>query len=183
MCITDDDFPRQRAFLYLSEIKQKFLATYGLTAATALPYSMNSEFSRVMSTEMKKCNESGDYDSIQRVQGQIDELKDIMVKNIENITARGERLELLVNKSDNLRDNVRNNFNSYFIHFTIIINFYWSLSGCFLSSNESQSGPSIVLAQRSNVFPSGSFANLFRLHRHQHVLRRSNVVEMRLNES
>jgi vesicle-associated membrane protein 7 len=107
MCISDDEFPRQRAFLYLSEIKQKFLATYGLTAATALPYAMNTDFSRIMSAEMKKCNESGDYDSIQRVHGQIDELKDIMVKNIENITARGERLELLVNKSENLRNNVR----------------------------------------------------------------------------
>jgi len=108
MCISDDEFPRQRAFLYLSEIKQKFLATYGLTAATALPYAMNTEFARIMASEMKKCNESGEYDSIQRVHGQIDELKDIMVKNIENITTRGERLELLVNKSENLRNNVRN---------------------------------------------------------------------------
>ncbi|KAG5683108.1 hypothetical protein PVAND_012410 [Polypedilum vanderplanki] len=81
------------------------ITTYGLTAATALPYAMNTEFSRVMSAEMKKCNESGEYDSIQRVHGQIDELKDIMVKNIENITTRGERLELLVNKSESLRNN------------------------------------------------------------------------------
>lgn len=67
---------------------------------------MNTEFSRVMATEMKNCNESKEYDSLTRVHGQIDELKDIMVKNIENVTARGERLELLVNKSENLRNNV-----------------------------------------------------------------------------
>lgn len=67
---------------------------------------MNTEFARIMSTEMKKCSETGEYDNIQRAQGQIDELKDIMVKNIENIVSRGERLELLVNKSENLRDNV-----------------------------------------------------------------------------
>lgn len=106
MCITDDEFERSRAFIFLSEIKKKFLATYGLTAATALPYAMNTDFARVLSTEMKTCNESREYDSISRVHGQIDELKDIMVKNIENITSRGERLELLVNKSENLRDNV-----------------------------------------------------------------------------
>jgi vesicle-associated membrane protein 7 len=105
MCITDDEFERSRAFIYLSEIKRKFLATYGLTAATALAYAMNTEFSRVIASEMKTCNESREYDSITRVHGQIDELKDIMVKNIENVTARGERLELLVNKSENLRDN------------------------------------------------------------------------------
>lgn len=106
MCITDDEFERSRAFLFLSEIKKKFLSTYGLTAATALPYAMNTDFSRVIANEMKACNESRDYDSISRVHGQIDELKDIMVKNIENVTARGERLELLVNKSENLRNNV-----------------------------------------------------------------------------
>jgi len=105
MCITDDEFERTRAFIYLSEIKKKFLTTYGLTAATALPYAMNTEFSRVIANEMKSCNESREYDSITRVHGQIDELKDIMVKNIENVTARGERLELLVNKSENLRNN------------------------------------------------------------------------------
>lgn len=107
MCITDDEFERSRAFIYLSEIKKKFLSTYGLTAATALPYAMNTEFSRVIANEMKTCNESKEYDSLTRVHGQIDELKDIMVKNIENVTARGERLELLVNKSENLRNNVR----------------------------------------------------------------------------
>lgn len=126
MCISDDEFPRQRAFLFLSEIKQKFLATYGLTAATALPYAMNTDFSRVMSAEMRSCNESGDYDSIQRAQGQIDELKDIMVKNIENIVARGERLELLVNKSENLRDNV-----SILLFKVILVNFL-ILIGCII---------------------------------------------------
>jgi vesicle-associated membrane protein 7 len=112
MCITDDEFERSRAFLFLAEIKKKFLSTYGLTAATALPYAMNTEFSRVMSNEMKTCNESKEYDSLTRVHGQIDELKDIMVKNIENVTARGERLELLVNKSENLRNNVRASLDS-----------------------------------------------------------------------
>lgn len=74
--------------------------------ATALAFSMNSEFSKAISSEMRKCNDSKEYDSISRVHGQIDELKDIMVKNIENITSRGERLELLVNKTENLRNTV-----------------------------------------------------------------------------
>lgn len=40
------------------------------------------------------------------MEGQLDELKDIMVKNIDNIAARGERLELLVNKAENLNATV-----------------------------------------------------------------------------
>uniref|UniRef100_A0A8D8G6Q1 Vesicle-associated membrane protein 7 n=1 Tax=Culex pipiens TaxID=7175 RepID=A0A8D8G6Q1_CULPI len=105
MCISDDGFERSRAFLFLTEIKKKFIQTYGLTVATAIAYAMNTEFSRTLAHEMKHYSESREVDAISQVHGQIDELKDIMVKNIENITNRGERLELLVNQTENLRNN------------------------------------------------------------------------------
>lgn len=82
------------------------MSEYGLTVATAVVYGMNTEFSRVMAAEMKKYSEGKDVDAFARVHGQIDELKDIMVKNIESVTTRGERLELLVNKTENLQNNV-----------------------------------------------------------------------------
>jgi len=104
MCITDDEFERARAFLFLTDIKRRFISSYGLQAATAIAYAMNTEFSRILASEMKHYSESREVDAISRVHGQIDELKDIMVKNIENVTARGERVELLVNKTENLRN-------------------------------------------------------------------------------
>ncbi|XP_063705437.1 vesicle-associated membrane protein 7 [Culicoides brevitarsis] len=105
MAITDDEFDRSRAFLFLSDIKRRFLAEYGLTVATAIMYGMNAEFSRVLASEMKRYSEAKDIDALSKVHGQIDELKDIMVKNIESVTSRGEHLELLVNKTDQLRSN------------------------------------------------------------------------------
>lgn len=38
---------------------------------------------------------------------QVDEVKNIMVDNIEKVLERGEKIELLVDKSENLRDRVR----------------------------------------------------------------------------
>jgi vesicle-associated membrane protein 7 len=55
----------------------------------------------------KHYSESRDVDTISRVHGELDELKDIMVRNIDNMAMRGERLELLVNKTENLSANVR----------------------------------------------------------------------------
>ena len=103
MCITDDvsfivlnlwdghliiesllslqEFDRTRAFLFLADIKQRFNATYGLQIATAISYAMNTEFSRVLQQQMQHFS-SRETDSITRIHGQIDELKDIMVKNI-----------------------------------------------------------------------------------------------------
>ncbi|CAG9863394.1 unnamed protein product [Phyllotreta striolata] len=104
MCITDDEFERSRAFLFLNEIKRRFQSTYGSSVDTAIAYAMNSEFSTILATEMKHYSESHDLDTISRVHSELDELKNIMVKNIDNVAMRGERLELLVNKADNLNN-------------------------------------------------------------------------------
>ncbi|XP_033743167.1 vesicle-associated membrane protein 7-like [Pecten maximus] len=105
LCITDDDFERSKAFLFLNEIKRRFQAQYGVRAQTALPYAMNSEFSRIMASQMKFVTENQEPDHVEKVQGQVDELKGIMVRNIDQIADRGERLELLVDKTDELSAN------------------------------------------------------------------------------
>ncbi|PNF25854.1 Vesicle-associated membrane protein 7 [Cryptotermes secundus] len=105
MCITDDEFVRSRAFLYLNEIKRRFQTAYGSRADTALAYAMNTEFSQVLANEMRYYSESREIDTISRVHGELDDLKNIMVKNIDNVAMRGERLELLVNKTENLSVN------------------------------------------------------------------------------
>lgn len=45
---------------------------------------------------MKRYSEAKDIDALSKVHGQIDELKDIMVKNIESVTSRGEHLGKLL---------------------------------------------------------------------------------------
>ncbi|XP_046394531.1 vesicle-associated membrane protein 7 [Ischnura elegans] len=105
MCITDDEFERSRAFLYLNEIKRRFNSTYGARAQTAIAYSMNTDFSKVLANEMKHYSESQDIDMISRVRGELDEITQILVENIDNVTMRGEKLELLVNKTEDLSSN------------------------------------------------------------------------------
>ncbi|XP_033337880.1 vesicle-associated membrane protein 7 [Megalopta genalis] len=106
LCITDGDFQKSRAFLFLTEVKRRFLAVYGDGAQTAVAYSMNTDFSRILANEMKYYRESNhEIDVISKVHGELDELKDIMVQNIDSVAMRGERLELLVDKTDRLTDN------------------------------------------------------------------------------
>lgn len=76
------EFERSRAFLFLNEIKKKFQSVYGNRALTAIAYSMNTEFSRVLANEMKHYSDNQNIDTISRVHGELDELKEIMVKNI-----------------------------------------------------------------------------------------------------
>ncbi|XP_072451096.1 vesicle-associated membrane protein 7 isoform X1 [Chiloscyllium punctatum] len=104
LCITDDDFERSRAFTFLNEIKKRFQTTYGSRAQTALPYAMNSEFSSVLAAQMKHLSENKKSDRVLETQAQVDELKGIMVRNIDLVAQRGEKLELLIDKTENLVD-------------------------------------------------------------------------------
>lgn len=112
--ITEDDFERSVVFRYLAEIKKKFRTTYGSNVYSALPYSLDSEFSPYLHVQMNKYSKvqqnasleeaAGGSSKVQEVQSQLDELKDIMVQNIDSITDRGENLNLLVDKTEDLND-------------------------------------------------------------------------------
>lgn len=105
LCITDDDFERSKAFSFLTDIKKRFHKTYRNRIQTALPYAMQGEFSRVMAAEMRHYSDpvaSRQTQNMARVEEELDELKGIMVKNIDSIAQRGERLELLVEKTEDL---------------------------------------------------------------------------------
>lgn len=88
LCYYAQEFELPRAFLFLADIRQKFIQTYGLQVATAIAYAMNTEFSKILSQQMVYYSQSRDVETLSRVHGQVDELKDIMIKNIGNITLK-----------------------------------------------------------------------------------------------
>ena len=45
---------------------------------------------------------SGEGDNITKVRGKIDEVKDVMINNIDQVLKRGEKIELLVDKTEQL---------------------------------------------------------------------------------
>ncbi|KAF9559998.1 Vesicle-associated membrane protein [Mortierella alpina] len=103
MCMADDSFDRRIPFAFLQDVKQKFLEQYGRERAleSLLPYSMN-EFSKTLAAQMEYFSTNPNADRIKQVKGEIEQVKDVMVQNIERVLERGERIELLVDKTDNL---------------------------------------------------------------------------------
>ncbi|KAF9208408.1 Vesicle-associated membrane protein [Haplosporangium sp. Z 27] len=103
MCMADDSFGRRIPFAFLQDIKQQFLTRYGLERAldAKYPNAMN-EFSRVIAKQMEYYSTNPEADKIKHVQGEIEQVKDVMVHNIERVLERGERIELLVDKTDSL---------------------------------------------------------------------------------
>ena len=57
------------------------------------------------SRKPKSKDEPGDPDKVERVRDEVAKVKDIMITNIEALLERGERLDLLVDKTEQLSSN------------------------------------------------------------------------------
>eukprot|EP00286_Rhodomonas_abbreviata_P017870 CAMPEP_0181323948 /NCGR_PEP_ID=MMETSP1101-20121128/20076_1 /TAXON_ID=46948 /ORGANISM="Rhodomonas abbreviata, Strain Caron Lab Isolate" /LENGTH=189 /DNA_ID=CAMNT_0023432047 /DNA_START=149 /DNA_END=715 /DNA_ORIENTATION=+ len=100
MCMAEEDFSRRAAFSFLEDIKKRFSMQFGDRGRTALAYAMNEEFARVLAKQMEAF--SSEMDKVDKVKADMDDVKNVMVDNIEKVLKRGEKIELLVDKTDNL---------------------------------------------------------------------------------
>jgi len=105
LCMADEEFGRRVPFMYLEDLKSRFKSAYGDRGKTALAFGMNEDFSRVMKNLMDYYSNNPNADKISTLKGEVDEVKNVMVQNIEKVLERGERIELLVDKTEELSSN------------------------------------------------------------------------------
>jgi len=93
-------------FAFLNDMKERFFGKYGREEPMhAIAFAYNEEFSPAIQERMDYFNsEEADrgIDNIGAVKSQIDDVKGVMVQNIERVLERGEKLELLVERTDRL---------------------------------------------------------------------------------
>jgi len=96
---------RQLPMAFLEKVKEDFNKRYvGGKAATAPPKSLNKEFGPKLKEHMQYCvDHPEEMNKLSKVQAQISEVKGVMMDNIEKVLDRGEKIEILVDKTDNLR--------------------------------------------------------------------------------
>lgn len=102
LCMAEESFGRRIPFAFLDDIQQRFKSTYGDRAKTTTAYAMQSEFSRVLQKQMDYYSNNANADRILSIQKGLDDVKGIMVNNIERVLERGERIELLVDRTEDL---------------------------------------------------------------------------------
>ena len=86
LCLADEKNKRRLPFLFLDDIKAKFQASYPHDrVAVAIAFSMNAEFSRVMEDRMNYYNDNPNADSFGKVKSQLEDVKGVMVENIEKV--------------------------------------------------------------------------------------------------
>ncbi|XP_020096390.1 vesicle-associated membrane protein 721-like [Ananas comosus] len=96
---------RQMPIAFLERIKEDFIQRYGGgKAATAAASSLNREFGSKLKEHMHYCVEHPEEISkLAKVKAQVSEVKGVMMENIEKVIERGENVDRLVDKTENLR--------------------------------------------------------------------------------
>ncbi|MBA0616203.1 hypothetical protein Goshw_010521 [Gossypium schwendimanii] len=99
---------RQVPIAFLERVKEDFNKRYGGgKAATATAKSLNREFGSKLKEHMQYCvDHPEEISKLAKVKAQVSEVKGVMMENIEKVLDRGEKIELLVDKTENLRSQV-----------------------------------------------------------------------------
>ncbi|KAG5023614.1 hypothetical protein JHK82_019517 [Glycine max] len=134
--VADESIGRQVPVAFLERAKDDFVAKYGGgKATTAAANSLNKEFGSKLKEHMQYCVEHPEEISkLAKVKAQVSEVKDVMMENIEKevrqrdplsgcsrdhgnglpplVLDRGEKIELLVDKTENLHHQAQDFRNS-----------------------------------------------------------------------
>ncbi|KAJ8633030.1 hypothetical protein MRB53_026366 [Persea americana] len=96
---------REVPIAFLERVKDDFNKRYeGGKAATAVANSLNKSFGPKLKEHMQYCaDHPEEISKLAKVKAQVSEVKGVMMGNIEKVLDRGEKIELLVDKTDNLR--------------------------------------------------------------------------------
>lgn len=104
LVVADESFGRQTAYGALDRIKDEFLQRYSEKARNAQSGSLDKAFGNRLKYHMDYCvSHPDEMNKVAQVQAKVNEVKGIMVENIEKVIERGEKIELLVDKTDDLR--------------------------------------------------------------------------------
>ena len=101
LAIAQQDISQEKAFEFLEGVKEKFQRYAGDRARSALENDYEGEFGEVLKNGMHRAIP----DKLDIVNKDMDEVKVIMIQNIDAAISRGERMDVLLDKTDDLQTN------------------------------------------------------------------------------
>ncbi|KAF3792884.1 Vesicle-associated membrane protein 724 [Nymphaea thermarum] len=103
--VAKESVGKQLSIAFLERIKAEFKKRYGGGKAdTAVAKSLNKEFGPIMKENMQYViDHAEEIAKLVKVKGQVSEVKNIMMENIDKVMDRQEKLDVLSEKTENLR--------------------------------------------------------------------------------
>jgi len=110
LCVARDNLGQRVPFGFLLEAKKKFFEEYpaASTDFSSLPgYGCGAFNTTLKNLIAHHGSYEGQQDALKNVQREMDDVREIMSENIERVLERGERIDLLVDKTDRLGGSAR----------------------------------------------------------------------------
>jgi vesicle-associated membrane protein 7 len=103
LCMAPESFGRRLPFAFLEDIKGRFKSTYGAKSNVAVAYAYQADFSRILQKQMDYFSTDSNADRITQLRAGLAEVHDVMVDSIEKVLERGESIEHLLGRTENLQ--------------------------------------------------------------------------------
>ncbi|KAJ7220637.1 VAMP synaptobrevin-like protein [Mycena pura] len=101
LVMADDSAGRRMPFAFLADLQRKFVGAPSTSASLDTPaHGLQGSFGPTIAALMHTYNTAPPADALAQAQTELNQVKNIMVQNVEQILSRGERIELLVDKTD-----------------------------------------------------------------------------------
>lgn len=104
LCLADEAFPRRIAFLYLEDIYSRFLERYSTLLPKLISFGAK-DFSETLLARMDYFNSDSKGDKLEALKTNLGQLRTVMIDNIDKVLARGEKVEMLVKKTEVMSEN------------------------------------------------------------------------------
>lgn len=101
LCVAEADVGIRIPFAFLGDIQNRFFTTFGQKTPVA-NINYGEAFGRTLQDKMLYFSEDPSADKVNRVKKEIDEVKVVMERNIEKVLDRGEKIEILLSKTEDL---------------------------------------------------------------------------------
>ena len=105
LCLADGGFSRRVAFLCLEDLCARFMEKYGNVVGTVIAFGVAKEFNAVLKARLAYFNSGPTTDKLSLLKSNLDDIRSVMVDNIDKVLARGEKVELLVKKTETMSEN------------------------------------------------------------------------------
>eukprot|EP00924_Labyrinthula_sp_SR-Ha-C_P008215 maker-scaffold_11-snap-gene-6.8-mRNA-1 protein AED:0.02 eAED:0.02 QI:16/1/0.5/1/1/1/2/147/257 len=158
LCLADKSYSAQHAFMFLEEVVHLFTERYISIDDSPItsfgPLELNNSFGPVLRERMTNINKvAGGEDILGKIKTQVNDVKTIVVENIEKVMERGEKIEVLVDKTNEMQNtafkfessakSLKNslwwkNFRKYVGLCTIVVLFFYYLVASFCGITLSQ---------------------------------------------
>mmetsp|Transcript_11133 Transcript_11133/g.18150 ORF Transcript_11133/g.18150 Transcript_11133/m.18150 type:complete len:224 (+) Transcript_11133:42-713(+) len=97
MCLATQECGKQIPFMFLKQISDAFFDKY------TGEEDDHDDFNPILTKYMHKFADPKAVEKMSRIHRGLSEVKDVMVENIEKVLKRGEKIEVLVDKTESLR--------------------------------------------------------------------------------